>query len=89
MRDVKKWMGAKIYDRISPRTHLPNGFPDKEIPALAEKIDADLIVMGTVARTGVPGLIIGNKAENILQQSKYSVLCVKPQGFVTPVSLED
>jgi len=36
LRDVKKWMGAKIYDRISPKSHLPNGFPDKEIPALAE-----------------------------------------------------
>jgi nucleotide-binding universal stress UspA family protein len=45
--------------------------------------------MGTVARTGVAGLFIGNTAEAILEQIECSVLAVKPEGFETPVSLED
>lgn len=41
--------------------------------------------MGTVARTGIPGFIIGNTAENILQKIDCSLLALKPLGFVSPV----
>jgi nucleotide-binding universal stress UspA family protein len=41
--------------------------------------------MGTVARTGVRGFIMGNTAETVLEQIDCSVLAIKPQGFVTPV----
>jgi len=43
--------------------------------------------MGTVARTGIPGLIIGNTAESILSDIDCSLLAVKPEGFVTPISM--
>ena len=61
----------------------------KEIPALAKQIDADLVVMGTVVRTGVAGFIMGNTAETILNQSNCSVLAIKPPGFQTPVELDE
>ncbi len=56
---------------------------------IAKRIEADLIVMGTVARTGVPGLIMGNSAETILSQIDCSVLAIKPPGFVSPIRAED
>jgi nucleotide-binding universal stress UspA family protein len=49
----------------------------------------DLIIMGTVARTGIPGFLMGNTAETILNRIECSVLAIKPAGFVTPVTLED
>lgn len=48
-----------------------------------------LVVMGTAARTGIPGFIMGNTAETILNRPDCSVLAVKPPGFVTPVTVED
>ncbi len=45
--------------------------------------------MGTVSRTGVAGLLIGNTAERILRQVDCSVLTVKPDGFITPVRLSE
>jgi nucleotide-binding universal stress UspA family protein len=45
--------------------------------------------MGTVARIGIPGFIMGNTAETILNHIDCSVLAVKPPGFATPVTLED
>jgi universal stress protein E len=48
----------------------------------------DVLVMGTVARSGVPGLLIGNTAEGILSRIGCSVLAIKPQGFVSPVLME-
>ena len=72
---------------LNPSKYVIKGPARKEIPALAKDIAADLIVMGTVARTGVAGLFIGNTAEAILEQVDCPVLAVKPEGFQTPVTL--
>lgn len=85
---LHEWLGAEAYDYLSPRLHLCKGSARREIPALVKQIEADLVVMGTVARTGIPGFIIGNTAEAILSQMESAVLAIKPPGFVTPVTLE-
>lgn len=57
-------------------------------PAILRHVEAeriDTVVMGTVARTGVAGFLIGNTAETILARVACSVLAVKPEGFVGPV----
>jgi nucleotide-binding universal stress UspA family protein len=41
--------------------------------------------MGTVGRTGLTGLIVGNTAERILQRLRASVLAIKPPGFVSTI----
>jgi nucleotide-binding universal stress UspA family protein len=43
------------------------------------------IVMATLARDGVPGLLIGNTAEAVLGRVECSVLTIKPRGFISPV----
>jgi hypothetical protein len=52
---------------------------------VADRIEADLLVMGTVCRTGAAGFLIGNTAETVLSDVTCSVLAMKPAGFVTPV----
>ncbi|MFV9615064.1 MAG: universal stress protein [Gammaproteobacteria bacterium] len=76
-------------EHISPQIHLLKGSPRSEIPVFAGEIKADIVVMGTVARTGLPGVFMGNTAETILNQLNCSVLAIKPPGFKTPVTLED
>ena len=83
---LRRQSGDEAYDYLSPRLHLPQGRAVKVIPALVNRLKADLVVMGTIARTGIPGFIIGNTAEAILEQLKCSVLAVKPPGFVSPVA---
>jgi nucleotide-binding universal stress UspA family protein len=87
LHEVTVDLGQGALDYLKPRTHLVKGNARKEIPALAKRIEADLVVMGTVARTGVPGFIMGNTAETILNQIDCSVLAIKPVGFITPVTL--
>ncbi len=65
--------------------HMVAGTPGAVLPRLADDLDVDLIVMGTVGRTGLMGLVIGNTAETILRSVRCSVLAVKPEGFITPV----
>lgn len=69
-------------------THLKHGNdPAARIVTLARKQSIDLMVMGTVCRTGLAGFFIGNTAEEVLNAVDCSVLTVKPQGFISPVTL--
>ncbi len=69
--------------------HLPRGRPERQITDVVENCGIDLIVMGTVSRTGIPGLLMGNAAESVLAAVRCGVLTVKPEGFETPVRLEE
>lgn len=82
-------LGQETIEYLKPKKHLINGDPRKKIPAFAEEVKADLVVMGTVARTGLSGFFMGNTAETILNQLNCSVLAIKPPGFETPVTLGD
>ncbi len=73
---------------IRHSVHLLRGEPAEVIIDLAARRSIDLIIMSTIGRTGIPGLFIGNTAETVLRQVDCSVLTVKPEGFDTPVRLE-
>jgi universal stress protein E len=76
---------AQARERIPGlRAELVRGNPAEVITGIAERDEVDLIVMGTVARTGIQGLVMGNTAESILQRIRCSVLAVKPDGFEPP-----
>lgn len=45
-------------------------YPNKSIINLASKKRVELIVVGTVCRTGLPGFFIGNTAEKILHEKE-------------------
>ncbi|MEX0829490.1 MAG: universal stress protein [Nitrospirales bacterium] len=65
--------------------HHIKGQPEEIIPQFIEDHTIDILVMGTVARSGLLGFIIGNTAENVLQKVGCSLLALKPNGFVSPV----
>lgn len=69
--------------------HLVKGQPAEAVLRVTRDLQPDLLVMGTVCRTGIPGFVIGNTAEQILDQVHCSVLTVKPDGFVSPIRLQD
>jgi nucleotide-binding universal stress UspA family protein len=65
--------------------HLRRGNAANVIRSIAEEVKADLMVMGSVCRTGAAGFLIGNTAETLLADLTCSVLALKPDGFVSPV----
>lgn len=75
-------------DYLSPQLHIIRGDPKKVIPTKAQKLDVDLIIMGTIAGKGIAVFFMGNTAETILNQINCSVLTVKPPGFISPVKLD-
>lgn len=69
--------------------HLVRGAPEQVIEEQTRELGADLVVMGTVARTGLSGVFIGNTAENIINNLECPVLAVKPDGFVSPLDMRN
>lgn len=65
--------------------HRPRGEADQAIGQAVDELGIDILVMGTVARTGIPGFVIGNTAENTVRQVRCSLIAVKPNGFVSPI----
>jgi len=88
-RSLNALLGEYDLENLKSEVYLLKGEAQNLIPELAEARQVELIVMGTVCRTGLAGFLIGNTAEKILRQVDCSVLTVKPDGFVTPVKLED
>lgn len=67
--------GAKI--------EVVEGAPDQVIPRCVEQYAVDLVVIGTVGRTGIAGALLGNTAERLLPILHASLLAVKPPGGST------
>jgi universal stress protein E len=70
-----------------PRLHLRSGFVRDELCDMARELDAGLIVMGAIARSGLKRLFLGSTAEDVLEWLPCDVLIVKPDGFECPVEL--
>lgn len=63
---------------VPVETHFHRGTPEEVIPIVLEDEDIDLLVMGTVARTGLAGHVLGNTAETLLNSHRASMLVCKP-----------
>ncbi len=87
-KPLERLLDRYVLDNDKHQIHLVRGDPGILLPKMVEEKQIDLVVMGTVVRTGIPGFFIGNTAESVLRQVNCAVLTVKPAGFVTPIVLE-
>ncbi|WP_372874229.1 universal stress protein [Pseudomonas sp.] len=70
------------YDIAEERLHVAEGPADVLIPQVAHQLNAAVTVIGTVARTGLSGALIGNTAEVILDALDCDVLVLKPDDII-------
>ncbi|MBT0586326.1 universal stress protein UspE [Alteromonas oceanisediminis] len=74
--------------QISPSCcHVEQGLPERVIPMVAQKVDAELVVIGTVGRVGLSAALIGNTAEHVIDALNCDVLAIKPDDFTSPINL--
>jgi universal stress protein E len=57
--------------------HLVSGKPAKEILRIADKINSDVVVMGSKTKISLRGRLLGNTARNVLGKIKADVVVVK------------
>ena len=82
-RDYLQQMGRLAVTKFSGRifAHLASGAPWREIVQAAERLDADLVVVGTHGRTGVARLTLGSVAEVVVRKSKCPVLVIRRKDY--------
>jgi nucleotide-binding universal stress UspA family protein len=85
---LKKHLKDNNMEMLNPQFHLIEGDSEEVIQGMITDNKVDLVVMGTVARSNLAGLLMGNTAENILNRLSCSVLAVKPSSFISPVRFD-
>lgn len=60
-------------------THALFGDPAKAIVAMAEDVDAELIIVGTHGRRGIKRLVLGSVAEEVMRSASCPVLVMRPR----------
>lgn len=78
---------ARYDGPVEPHIHTSKGSPAQIIREAVAHLDPDLLVMGTISRAGLAGVLIGSTAERLLDRVDCSILAVKPEDFVSPISL--
>jgi nucleotide-binding universal stress UspA family protein len=93
-RNTEKAVQEKFHSFIASNTEAPvssnviKGDPEEAITQFTQAKNVDLVVMGTVARSGIAGIVTGNSAEQILSNLQCSVLALKPSNFSSPIQVE-
>ncbi|WP_163933014.1 universal stress protein UspE [Paraferrimonas sp. SM1919] len=77
---------AQEHDIDLENCHLKEGLAEDVIPELAQQIDAELVILGTVGRTGFSAALIGNTAEHVIDNLNCDLLALKPEGYVSPLA---
>jgi len=67
-------------------THVKEGLPEIVIEDLAQELDAELVILGTIGRTGFSAVLIGNTAEHVIDQLNCDLLALKPEGYLSPLA---
>lgn len=70
------------YQDVGLERKLVEGDPAREILALVDTLEADLIVMGTHGRTGLARLLMGSVAEQISRKAGVPVLLIKDPRLI-------
>ena len=92
---VAEWKEAAQYrvdrfvsqlDNVVSEVHVLKGDVTDVLTRFVTVHGVDLVVMGSVCRTGVAGYLIGNTAENVLRHLSCSVLAIKPDDFHSPIA---
>jgi len=79
---------ANSFDIPLSNTYVEEGLPEAVIEQAALKIDAELVILGTIGRTGISAALIGNTAEHVIDQLDCDVLALKPDGYISPLDVE-
>ncbi len=64
--------------------HLVKGGAAAVLCDLVKRLRVDLVVLGTVVRSGMPGFLLGSTTESIARDAPCSILALKPDDFVSP-----
>lgn len=75
---------AKKFSIQPDHVHIGEGDADSVVASICDDIEADVVVVGTVGREGLAGVLIGNTAESLVDKVNCDVIVIKPSDGVRP-----
>lgn len=82
LRTLLDAFGSRI---PADRVWLVRGDPVDAIAGVVDLQDVEVVVVGTSARRGVRGLLVGNTAERLVERVRCDVVVVKVPDFRSPL----
>ncbi len=80
---------ANKYNIPQKNVHIREGEPDEVITQTAEKLDADVILVGVISQDDVQSVILGSTVEQVLDSTNCDVLAIKIQDGVRKLTEEE
>jgi universal stress protein E len=81
LTDLLRWSAVPEKQR-----HVVPGHAVDAIEEVAGQLDTSIVALGTISRSGLSRLIVGNTAEHVLDRLQCDVLIVKPRNFRNAVA---
>ena len=78
IRSHRQALSAEQAAKFDPKTLLVRGDAIEVIPEKVRELEASVLGLGTVSRSGVSGFLIGNTAEEILHRVDCTVVVHRP-----------
>ncbi len=75
---------ARKYNIHDDHIHIGEGDAETVVAQIAADIEADVVVVGSMGRTGLAGVLIGNTAELLVDKLNCDVIVIKPSDGVSP-----
>lgn len=72
---------------INIRIHVSKGHAVDVIASQSDTLEPAALVMGTFARQGIQGLVVGNTVDRVARRTQSPILAVKPDGLASPRTL--
>lgn len=77
---------AHKYSLEAEQLHIEEGETDQVVAKVVEDIQADLLLIGSVGRSGLSGLLLGNSSETLVDQVPCDLLIIKEgDGVAEPI----
>lgn len=82
---MKSLLAPHTRSPVKQQMKLLQGEAKAVIPRFVMEESIDMVIMGSLSRTGVAGFLMGNTAESMLDKLTCSVITLKPDAFRSPV----
>ena len=80
-RQMEAFMRTVHRSRKPIRRELWKGQPRRDITAIAKRLRADLVVVGSAGRTGIPHILLGSVAEHVMREAFCDVLVARSKSL--------
>lgn len=82
---MKLLVNPNANSSVSQQFKLLKGEPKSVIPRFVIDNKIDMVIMGSLERTGIAGFLMGHTAESMLDKLPCPVITLKPDEFHSPV----